>query len=377
VDQGQEKLKAQQQKLTDQAKTEGAAGKYDDALRLLEQAVSLNGSNPEIQGLKDQYTKAKTADVHTQAILAQEGQFWDQGVAAFNRDRLDEAAGNFQKILPLQSQGGIKASDANDYLNTRIPNRKKADQLFSDAQQLAGQTNDLASLQKAQGDLNQIASLDAGRQDATNLLGTVTTRINELNAAASTAKTQQDQFNQLKAQFADPATSKDSQKLQSLQGQFRTIENSGSPQASEARNYAENLIPTAMNALKPPAVSTGGTPPPPPAAALLKVQIVSSPHQNAPGLINSKVPQPSSYLDEAPAFAAPPTVPASLKGASGSVVVRLTVDENGNVIGGGYLSGDTSLGTAVVNAAKGAWHFNAPKIKGKPYQAVVVVNVQF
>ncbi len=367
VESAAQKLQDQQQALVDQAAKEFAASNYDQAQQTLGRALRLNGPlDDKIQKLESQY-KSAASDVQARKVLQQETQLWNQATDAFNRGDMNAAKSEFQQIARLTA--GAHKDDANEYLTTKIPARIAENQKFAEAQQLSGQTNDLSSLQKAVDDLNQVIATDPSRQDARTLFSSVSANLTSLK----TQQAQKTQFNALVSQYNAAIVAKDVQKLQGLQGDFRTLAGSGGPVAGDARNYAETIIPDAIRRAAPAAA-----PKPSLQGVSLNATILGS-HQDYNGLVNQKIPQPSAYLD-LPFNIENSAVPADVaaKGQPGSsVTLRFTVDEHGKVESGATQAGDATLGSAIIAAAKHNWQFTAPKIKGKSVKSIVVVTVKF
>ncbi|MBV9211971.1 MAG: energy transducer TonB, partial [Acidobacteria bacterium] len=73
-----------------------------------------------------------------------------------------------------------------------------------------------------------------------------------------------------------------------------------------------------------------------------------------------------------------PAYPAIAKTAraSGTVVVQVTIDENGNVISANAISGPPLLRAAAVTAARGA-RFSPTKLSGQPVKVTGVINFNF
>lgn len=67
---------------------------------------------------------------------------------------------------------------------------------------------------------------------------------------------------------------------------------------------------------------------------------------------------------------------AKKKGISGSVVVKVTVDEEGNVISANALKGHKLLRKAAIEAAKG-WKFSPTSLSGKPVKVVGTLSFFF
>jgi len=110
----------------------------------------------------------------------------------------------------------------------------------------------------------------------------------------------------------------------------------------------------------PAKVDIGGEPPPPPPPAPPRAPISG-------GVLNGKaisLPRP----------AYPPI--ARQAHASGTVVVQVTIDENGNVISAHAVSGHPLLQAVAVAAARGA-RFSPTKLSGQPVKVTGVITYNF
>lgn len=119
-----------------------------------------------------------------------------------------------------------------------------------------------------------------------------------------------------------------------------------------------------------PSVSESITEPPPPPPPGTANNLTNSASNRAPisgGVLNGKaisLPKPPY-----------PPVAKAVK-ASGTVVVQVTVDENGNVISARAISGHPLLQAAAVTAARGA-KFSPTKLSGEPVKVNGVITFQF
>ena len=146
------------------------------------------------------------------------------------------------------------------------------------------------------------------------------------------------------------------------------IDNIGGPEL-------EDIADLASAELKDPEVSKPEpleTPPPVESSSPLESvpQPPSPPSSHAPisgGVLNSK----ATSLPKPPY---PPVAKAAK--ASGTVVVQVTVDENGNVISAHAVSGHPLLQAAAVTAARGA-KFKPLKLGGEPVKVNGLITYQF
>ena len=117
---------------------------------------------------------------------------------------------------------------------------------------------------------------------------------------------------------------------------------------------------TGTGVAAPTAVNIGGEPPPPPKPTPPRAPISG-------GVLNGKairLPKP-----QYPAI-------AKQARASGTVVVQVTIDENGNVISAKAVSGHPLLQAVSVAAARGA-RFSPTKLSGQPVKVTGVITYNF
>ena len=131
-------------------------------------------------------------------------------------------------------------------------------------------------------------------------------------------------------------------------------------------NEDASASPTASPIIKIP---EGIEPPPPPAP------LNANNHNNA---TNNRPPISGGVLNgKAISLPKPPYPPvARAAKASGTVVVQVTVDENGNVTAARAVSGHPLLQAAATAAARAA-KFNPTKLSGQPVKVTGVITYQF
>lgn len=365
-------LEQQQRQLMDEAQKLAVQGNYSAALQSAGQALKLNGPLQEdLQGLRAQIQKDMN-DKAAHEELRNENRLWQQATGYFRADRLDRAARGFQQVTGLA--GGLHKADAENYLNSLIPEARKSDHLYAQAQSLARKTNDERSLQQASQDLRQVIDSGGPRADqAARLQAGVQSQLAELQS--------QRQFQQLVDRFHSP-TSNNPEALRNLQAQFRSLENAGGPLGAQARDYAETRIPAELNGLAKPA-----SPPATPAAPAPSKNIVWAVTLNTDptrakwsGPLTAGQTVSEAYVQSGLQLLSHPLPYELVQRAANngkSFRVLLSVDAQGRVTGGKVVSGDSAAGQAIVQAAQQAWRFSPAKVNNTVVATAITVSLEF
>ena len=199
-----------------------AANDLDGAMRMLQQAATLNGPltadiQKKISGIEESMKNASLRE-----LRQREEVLWQ---AAKNREasgRYKEAQNDLRQILALPV-GGVHKDDANKYLDTVIPQHQLRDRLLAEARQDLRQ-GDFRAARQAAGQIQQNGG------DPGQLTG-------EIDQAEQAQLSQwENQFNQLSQGEDDAAV----QKLKALQLKFQSVASDGGPRSSEAQTYASN-----------------------------------------------------------------------------------------------------------------------------------------
>ncbi len=235
-------LAQEQDDLIKQAKKVAGIGDYDGAISKLNEAENLHGPRSvDITRLRKAYLEAKT-DTAKADVMRQEQGLWDEANADFDHGDLGAAGKLFAKITDLPD-GGVHKKEAEDFVATRIPDRKAAEQFFDNASQQSKQAKDEVAWGQVVDNLHQAMSKDLSDQhklDAQALLSTAQDNLGQL-------KKDRETFEGLQAQYNDPATRKNKRALESLRDQFQRIAAQGGPfeqQSTENVTHIQALLKT-------------------------------------------------------------------------------------------------------------------------------------
>ncbi len=374
-------IERQQRALMDQAQQLVGQGKFSDALKQADGAIALNGPlTADARNLRAEIVKAQSNKA-AQASLEKEGRVWTQAMAAYRSDRLDAAERDFRQVAGMT--GSSHQAEAQNYVNTVIPQARKSDALFRQAQSLARQRNNPSSLQQANQDLQQVIASGGPRaRDAARLESSLSSQL----GAADQLKALVAEYNAGTDQMSD---------LVKLQAQFRALERYGGSVGHSAYLYAERRIPQEMKELQSteaastPAASgaaaAGGAPQQQSAAPTQRLLWAVEVDANAApahwqGSLTPGQMVGAQYVDggmRVVSHPLPAAVVAAAAAKNSQFELQFTVNQQGRVTGGSVLSGNASLGQALLSEAEKGWRFNAPTVDGKPVETQVRVSVQF
>ncbi|HEY2545461.1 MAG TPA: protein kinase [Candidatus Acidoferrum sp.] len=252
-----------------------AANDLESALRILGPAADLNGPLTTEIKKKKAGIQESMQNQSLRELRQKEEQLWQQANEDVASRRFSEAQKKLHQILAL-GDGGLRKSDAQQYLSHTIPLRQEEEKQFSQAR-LFAQKGDLNSLQSASDLLKHLVASESPRkQESEQLLQEVRTRLSSSYASGArqdlqrgdfrsarqkSALVQQNggdagalsteidqaeqgrltqlegQFNQLKQSDDDAAA----QQLTNLQRGFQAIADSGGPRSEEAKTFISNL----------------------------------------------------------------------------------------------------------------------------------------
>jgi TonB family protein len=262
---------------------------YATAQSKLDEAAKFVGpSLTRIEELRQRFRDEVQNDA-VRGIALQESELWTQGTRLLGQNQFADAEKSFRQILALPP-GGRRRADAQRMLDSVIPMEKEDEQLFTQAQQLARNT-DPGNLRQAQHLLDRVIADNSHRraeaerlrsgllprlskndqelqrnQQLSNLetaarrdldggdTGAARNKLAEIRKLgdddkkldAEIVRSERTRFAALESQFQQDVQSADEPacaNLMDLQRQFRALAGSGGPVADSARNYAENLIP--------------------------------------------------------------------------------------------------------------------------------------
>jgi eukaryotic-like serine/threonine-protein kinase len=182
-------LEVRQREAIDAADKRRAAGDLSGASQLLQSAAAINGPlSAEIQK-KQTDTQAEINDARLGALRQKEEQAWQNAKRDVDGARFSSAEKYLRSILALP-EGGLRKADAQKYLNNVIPQRKKEETLFAQAQR-DSQKGDLNSIKDADDVLPQVIQIGGPRKsEAEQLRQSVQGRL------ATLAQQQQQQLQQ-------------------------------------------------------------------------------------------------------------------------------------------------------------------------------------
>jgi TonB family protein len=398
--------------------------KWDDAVALYQKVADLNGP------MKDQALQALDSVKELQSgqdASTLEKEKYNQAEAALEQENYARARVLFQQVLDLNVPGSTLAAKAQTQLATVTAIQQTKDKFaVAEKAQNSGDLNGaLAGFQdiaakpgplqaQAQSRLQQINQIVAANQqkqqtekalqdnlkkfqdlksqkkygEAAALLAPISQTGGDANQLKNELESaEQSEMQALTYQFNQAKNNKDITSLQRLKAQFQTLASASGVPASQARDYAENQIPSAINQInqanqpkpQPPAQATPA-PSPAPAAPSAHAPVVT--------LIVSGTYRPWSRSVQKGQVVPDYSVEGGLKplnltlspvqGApSGSIVTLIiNIDENGNVSPDRVTFDQSGVSSTVMEAAK-KWKFNPPMVKGKPVKTSVTVKVTF
>lgn len=178
-------LDAQQRGAIEAADRLIASNDLSGALQKLQDAEKLDGSlTQEIKGREATVTESM-GNRALAKLRQDEAALFQSAQSEVAKAEFDSARRNLEKILAL-GPGGVRKLDAQKYLSEVIPQRQKEEGFFVQAAQ-ATQSEDIASLQKADDLYGQVQGLGGPRKDeAAGLQRDVETKIAVLKRAAVT-----------------------------------------------------------------------------------------------------------------------------------------------------------------------------------------------
>ena len=410
----QQEIASQEKTLFDQAMAAQKNKKWDDAVELFQKVADINGPMKEQAVQAIESVKALQSG---QDLATVEKEKYKLGMEALKLEDYNRAAVMFQQVLDLNVPGSPLTSKAQGQLES-VKATLQAKQEFDAAntlqgngdlagaltrfQEIAGKPGPLQA--QAQSRVQQITQLQTANQqkqqtekaltdnlkkfhdlegqkkysDAAALLavigqtgGDAAQLKSELESAEQT-----DLLNYI-GQFNQARNNKDIASLNQLKSQFQSLESVGGAAGNQARDYAENQIPTAITQINQ--IVQPKPPPPAPAPA---------PHAPVVTLIPSGSYHPWTRSVQKGMLVPDYSVDGGLKPvnlsmapvqgapAGSYVTVKINIDEEGNVTPDIVLLDASGMGPAVLDAAK-KWKFNPPMVKGKTVQTSVTVKVAF
>jgi serine/threonine protein kinase len=219
---GSDSMEMQQRQSMDAANARIAANDPDGALKILQQAETLNGPfTSKILEKASEVEKSKN-DAEISGLRRNEEQLWQQAKGFVDAGRYSEAQQVLENILALPS-GGVRRTDAQQYLDKTI--QLQAEKYLAEGNFQSARAEAGVLKQKGGNPAELIARIDQEERGKLNQL--------------------KDQFDQLKRRNDSLAV----QGLQTLQPKFHALAGDGGPLSREAQGYADG-IPAAIAALK-------------------------------------------------------------------------------------------------------------------------------
>lgn len=226
-------LEVRQRAAMDDAGKLVAANDLAGALRILQDAASLNGPlTPDIQK-KEVEIQESMKDTALADLRRHEEQLWERAMSAIAAKRYKESENHLHQILTLPA-GGVRRTDAQKVLDTVLPQREAEDRLAAQVRQAVKQ-GDFAEARQI------VAQIQKNGGDPAPYQKEVEQKEQDrINAWA-------DQFKQLSQRDDDAAI----QQLKSLQTQLQSFAGNiePGPRADLARSYSDQ-IPTAIGAIQ-------------------------------------------------------------------------------------------------------------------------------
>ncbi|MDE3135248.1 MAG: protein kinase [Acidobacteriota bacterium] len=150
-------LRQQQQQFMEQAQKLVVAGQFDQALEVVDRALKLNGPlQTDLEHLRASIQKA-SSDKAARAALQKEDQLWNTAVAAFGRNDFPTATRDFRRVAAMRN--GVHQTEAQDYLNNRIPQARAGRQLQQLIGEFGADSGNKAALQQLQGQFRKLENV--------------------------------------------------------------------------------------------------------------------------------------------------------------------------------------------------------------------------
>jgi len=407
----QHDLENQETSLFSQGMDAQQAKKWDVAVGFYQKVVDLNGP------MKDQALQAidSVKELKSGAdVSALEKEKYDRAVAALAQQDYAQARVLFQQVLTLKVPGSTLAAKAQTQLDAvKATEQSQKEFAAADKAQSSGDlTAALAEFQDvaakpgpfqepAQSRIQQINQLVTANQqkqqaakdlqdnlrkfhdlesqkkygDAAALLPTISQLGGDGNQLKNELESaEQSDLQNLTNQFNQAKNNKDVATLQQLKGQFQTLGSASGTPASQARDYADNLIPSTITQINQ---ANKPSPSPQAAAHAPVVTLIASGSYSPWTRPVQKGMLVPSYSVEGGLKPVNLTM-APVRGVPGGsfVTLKINIDENGDVTPDIVMSDAIGMGPMAMEAAK-KWKFSPPMVKGKTVKTSVAVKVTF
>jgi len=352
------------------------AQKYDDARKVAEKVKTFVGQN----NLTGEY--AKRSDALPEKIATAEknsaNKAFQDNLKASN-ELYPKITGEIEKsdysgaesdIVKLDAIGeGNGHKDDITALKATIQQYKADDQQISDAKGQLG-SSDLDALNRAKGQMLQVAQRGHRAGDAQNLAKQLQTRIDGVTEeirkkGVETAKKERDARidaikSDVRQRIAPPAHDFDG-----ARGRLPDLQKEGD-------NALVSTLTDEINKAEKTYLSSQRT-------AICTVGQL--PRQKWSNPVKAGQDMGQSFLDANLELSAGTNCGLSASALQaapkGELKLLINIDPDGKAVDGRVLSGDAGAGAAVIAAAKTSWHFSPPKANGTPVKTSASVSVRF
>jgi serine/threonine protein kinase len=251
-------LEDQQRHFIDLAHESADKHDYKLAQSQLEAAAHLNGPlNGLIANLQRQFGE-EAYGAELQRAARQEQTLWDQSMAELQEGRFDETEKALRDIL-LLPEAGPHFADAERYIDQVIPQRRREQQLWAEAQ-VESTSGERGHVLKEIRVLDEVlAAGGSHEQQARQMRNAAIRQIVRENARRNgmvdptLSEGYETQLAQLETQFSSLAIKGDAaalEGLQELRPKFKALADAGGPLAMDARDYLNSVIPKAQKQIE-------------------------------------------------------------------------------------------------------------------------------
>jgi serine/threonine protein kinase len=248
----------QQRHLIDLAHEAADKHDYKSAQTDLTVATKLNGPlNGLVADLQRQFGE-QAYGAELERAAREEQTLWDQSMADLQDDRFDQAEKALRDLL-LLPEAGRHWADAERYVDQVIPERRREQQLWAEAQMEAS-SNERGHLLKEIKALDEVmAEGGAHEQQARQRRNAVIRQMVRENARRNgsvdptLSEGYEAQLAELETQFGNLALKGDAaalEGLQELRPKFKALADAGGPLAMDARDYLNSVIPKAQKQIE-------------------------------------------------------------------------------------------------------------------------------
>ena len=251
-------LEDQQRHLIDLAHEAADKHDYKSAQTDLTAAARLNGPlNGLVADLQRQFGE-QAYGVELERAAREEQTLWDQSMADLQDARFDQAERALRDLL-LLPEAGHHWADAERYVDQVIPERRREQQLWAEAQ-MEGSSEERGHLLKEIKALDDVMAVGgAHEQQARQKRNTVIRQMVRENARRNglvdptLSEGYEAQLAELETQFGNLALKGDASALEGLQElrpKFKALADAGGPLAMDARDYLTGVIPKAQKQIE-------------------------------------------------------------------------------------------------------------------------------